>query len=79
MARLALSGSVLRGHPHEQSDVDLLAQLAPGAKSYKRFLALSGLLETQLGRRVELVTAEALSSFIGARILAEAQDVLRAA
>jgi hypothetical protein len=31
------------------------------------------------GRPVELVTTEALSPFIGPRILAEAQDVLRAA
>jgi predicted nucleotidyltransferase len=77
--RVALFGSVLRGHPHERSDVDLLVQFAPGAKSYDRFLALSELLEAQLGRRVELVTTEALSPFIGPRILAEAQDVLRPA
>lgn len=79
VARLALFGSVLRGHPHDQSDVDLLVQFAPGAKSYRRLLALSELLEAQLGRPVELVTTEALSPFIGPRILAEAQDVLRAA
>jgi hypothetical protein len=37
------------------------------------------LLESHLGRRVELVTTEALSPVIGPRILAEARDVLRAA
>jgi hypothetical protein len=79
VTRLALFGSVLRGQARQQSDVDLLVQFAPGAKSYSRFLALSELLEAQLGRPVELVTAEALSPFIGPRILAEAQDVLRAA
>ncbi len=77
--RLALFGSVLRGQAKADSDVDLLVQLAPGAKSYSRFFALSELLEARLGRRVELVTPEALSPFIGPRILAEAQDVLRAA
>ena len=77
--RLALFGSVLRGQTHAQSDVDLLVQFAPGAKTYDRFLALSDLLEACLGRRVELVTTEALSPFLGPRILAEAQDVLRAA
>ena len=77
--RLALFGAVLRGQTHAQSDIDLLVQFAPGAKSYVRFLALFDLLETQLGRRVELVTTEALSPFIGPKILAEAQDVLRAA
>ncbi|MEO8198625.1 MAG: hypothetical protein ABI689_18070 [Thermoanaerobaculia bacterium] len=46
---------------------------------YARYFALAELLEAQLGRRVELVTIEELSPFIGPRILAEAQDVLRAA
>jgi uncharacterized protein len=79
VVRLALFGSVLRGEAHDLSDVDLLVQFAPGAKSYDRFLALSELLEVRLGRPVELVTTEALSPFLGPRILAEAQDVLRAA
>lgn len=79
VARLALFGSVLRGETHAGSDVDLLVQFAPGTKSYARYFALAELLEALLGRRVELVTTEALSPFIGPRILAEAQDVLRAA
>jgi len=77
--RLALFGSVLRGQTQTGSDVDFIVQFAPGAKTYARFFALSELLEQRLGRPVELVTTEALSPFIGARILAEAQDVLRAA
>lgn len=77
--RLALFGSVLRGQARAGSDVDLLVEFEPGAKSYDRFLALFDLLESRLGRRVELVTVQALSPFIGPRILAEAQDVLRAA
>ena len=77
--RLALFGSVLRGEARSDSDVDLLVQFAPGAKTFDHFLALFDLLEERLGRRVELVTTEALSPFIGPRILAEAQDVLRAA
>jgi predicted nucleotidyltransferase len=76
--RLALFGSVLRGEARPDSDVDLLVQFSPGAKTFDHFLALFDLLEERLGRRVELVTTEALSPFIGPRILAEAQDVLRA-
>ena len=79
VARLALFGSVLRNEAGPDSDVDLLVQFAPGGKSFARFLALADLLEARLGRRVELVTTEALSPFIGPRILAEAHDVLRAA
>lgn len=77
--RLALFGSVLRDEARLDSDVDLLVQFSPGAKTFDHFLALFDLLEERLGHRVELVTTEALSPFIGPRILAEAQDVLRAA
>ena len=77
--RLALFGSVVRGEARPDSDVDLLVQFTPGAKTYARFFALSELLEASLGRPVELVTLEALSPFLGPRILAEAHDVLRAA
>jgi len=79
VTRLALFGSVARGQARPDSDVDILVEFSPGAKTFDRFLALSELLETLLGRRVELVTREALSPFLGPRILAEAQDVLRAA
>jgi len=79
VVRLALFGSVLRNQARPDSDVDLLVQFVPGAKTYDRFLALSELLEQLLGRRVELVTTDSLSPFIGPRILGEAQDVLRAA
>ena len=79
VVRLALFGSVLRGETHATSDVDFVVQFASGAKTYARFFALSELLEQRLGRSVELVTIEALSPFIGPRILAEALDVLRAA
>ncbi len=79
VTRLALFGSVLHGSAKPESDVDLLVQFAQGSKTYERFLALADLLEECLGRRVDLVTTEALSPFLGPRILAEARDVLRAA
>jgi predicted nucleotidyltransferase len=77
--RIALFGSMARGEADANSDVDLLVEFEPGAKSFDRFMALSDLLERLLGRRVELVTTEALSPYIGPHILAEAEDVVRAA
>jgi len=77
--RIALFGSMARGEAAADSDVDLLVEFEPGGKSFDRFLALSELLERLLGRRVDLVTTEALSPYIGPHILAEAEDVVRAA
>jgi predicted nucleotidyltransferase len=77
--RIALFGSMVRGEACADSDVDLLVEFEPGGKSFDRFLALSELLERLLGRHVELVTTEALSPYIGPHILAEAEDVVRAA
>src|ERR1700741_1655649 len=70
--RIALFGSVARGEAHSESDVDLLVQFDPEQKTFRSFMALSFLLEELLGRRVEVVTTEALSPFIGPHILREA-------
>ncbi len=79
VVRLALFGSVLRNRARPDSDVDFLVQFAPGQKTFDHFEALAELLERELGHPVELVTLEALSPYLGPRILAEAEDVLRAA
>ena len=79
VARLALFGSFARLEARAESEVDLLVEFAPGRKSFDAFMLLYDLLEERLGRRVELVTTESLSPYIGPRILAEAEDVVRAA
>ncbi len=76
--RIALFGSFVRGKARPDSDIDLLVEFEPGQKTFDRFMALSFLLEDLLRRSVEIVTTEALSPYIGPRILAEAEDVLRA-
>ncbi len=77
--RLALFGSFVRNEARATSDVDVLVEFDPKHKSYDRFLELSELLERLLQRPVEVVTTEALSPYIGPYILAEAEDVVRAA
>ncbi|HEX2094160.1 MAG TPA: nucleotidyltransferase family protein [Longimicrobiaceae bacterium] len=79
VCRLALFGSFARSEAGPESDVDLLVEFAPEQKSFDRFMRLCDLLEERLARRVEVVTTEALSPYIGPHILAEAQDVVRAA
>jgi uncharacterized protein len=77
--RLALFGSVVRDEARTDSDVDLLVEFEPTRKTFDNFLALSELLEHLLDHRVELLTMESLSPYIGPHILAEAEDVVRAA
>ena len=77
--RIGLFGSFVRGQQTEDSDVDLLVEFEPGQKSFDRFMNLSFFLEDTIGRRVELVTVEALSPYIGPRILAEVEYVAFAA
>lgn len=73
--RLGLFGSFVRDEQRPDSDVDLLVRFRPEKKSFDNFMALASLLEDVLRRRVELVTTEGLSPYIGPRILEEAQDV----
>ncbi len=77
--RLGLFGSFVRGQQAPASDVDLLLEFEPGKKTFDRFMGISLLLEEILQRRVELVTTEALSPYLGPHILNEAEDVLAAA
>lgn len=77
--RLALFGSVQRNEARGDSDVDFLVEFALGQKTFDGLLALGELLESTLGRRVELVTAESISPYLRPYILSEAEDVLHAA
>ena len=73
--RLGVFGSFRREEPHLESDVDLLVEFMEGEKSFDHYMALSFLLEDELGRPVELVTPEALSPYIGPYILGEVEYV----
>ena len=73
--KLGLFGSFANDTTHPGSDVDFLVEFMPGQKNYDNFMDLSFYLEDLLGRRVELVTEQALSKYIGPYILNQAEDV----
>ena len=65
--RIRVFGSVARDEAHASSDVDLLVALKPRPERPPlglQWFALEDALAEQLGRRVELVTEEALSPYI---------------
>jgi len=59
-----------------QSDVDFLVEFEKGKKSYDSLMDLSFYLEELLGRKVELVTPESLSKYLGPHILKEVEHVV---
>ena len=74
--RLGLFGSFVRDQQDSKSDIDVLVEFEPDRKSFDTFISVAFLLEDELQRRVELVTVDSLSPYIGPRILEEVEDVL---
>lgn len=67
--RIGLFGSFVRGEGNQDSDIDLLVEMAKERKTFRNFLALNYYLEEIFVRRVELVTIQSLSPYIGPHIL----------
>ena len=74
--RLGLFGSFVRGEHHAASDVDILVEFEPNKKTFDNFMQLCFFLEELLQRRVELVTLESLSPYIGPHIMDEVEYVV---
>jgi predicted nucleotidyltransferase len=77
--RIGLFGSFVRGGQHAESDIDLLVEFEEGQKSFDAFMELSFFLEDIFNHKVELVTVESLSPYLGPHILAEVEHVHLAA
>ena len=71
--RCGLFGSFARDESHAQSDVDILVEFEPDQKTFDHFMQLAFFLEDLLGRKVDLVTRESLSPYIGPHILREVE------
>jgi uncharacterized protein len=72
---LALFGSVARGEGSVSSDIDMLVELQP--KTFDAYMDVKLLLEKVLGRRVDLVLADAVKPRLRPMILAEAVRATR--
>jgi len=73
--RLALFGSVLRDDFRADSDVDVLAEFAPGHTPGLRFFALQDELSAIMGRRADLNTPGFLGRRMREGILREAETL----
>jgi len=73
--KLGLFGSFVRGEQKPESDIDLLVEFQQDKKSFDNFIQLAFFLEEILERRVELITIDALSPYIGPHIIKEVEYV----
>lgn len=73
--KLGIFGSFSKGTVTDSSDVDLLVEFLPEKKTFDNFMDLAFFLEDLFGRKVELVTPQSLSKFIGPYILKEVENV----
>jgi uncharacterized protein len=71
--KLGLFGSFVRGEQRPGSDIDLLVEFTPGKKTFDAFMELCFFWEEILERKVEVVTVESLSPYIGPHILNEVE------
>ena len=77
--RLALFGSILRDDFRPESDVDVLVEFEPGARTGFAFFGMQDELSEILGRKVDLNTPQCLSKYFRDEVLSEAQVLYAAA
>jgi predicted nucleotidyltransferase len=73
---IGLFGSYVREEQHEKSDIDLLIAFEEDKESFNNFMEVCYLLEAIFeGEKVEVVTKNGLSPYIGPKILREVEYV----
>jgi len=73
---IGLFGSYLRNEHSEKSDIDLLIDFEPGRENFDNFMAVYDIFETIFeNQKVEIVTKNGLSKYIGPKILKDVMYV----
>jgi len=73
---VGLFGSYIRNEQVKDSDIDLLIDFDPESESFDNFMAVYDIIEQLFkGEKIEVVTMNGLSPYIGPSILKEVQYV----
>lgn len=73
---VGLFGSYVREEQSKESDIDLLIDFEPDKENFDNFMAVCDLFERIFkNKKIEVVTKNGLSPFIGTKILNEVQYV----
>ena len=74
ISRLRVFGSVARGEPTDQSDLDLLVKMAP-SRDLTDLVSFAQDIQDILHIRVDVVSEDGLSPFLRNKIIAEAKPI----
>jgi predicted nucleotidyltransferase len=72
---IGLFGSFVRDESSPESDVDILVEFHSDKKNYDNFIDTCFFLEELLEHKVEVVTADSMSPYIGPHVLEEVEYV----
>ncbi|MFZ4544375.1 MAG: nucleotidyltransferase family protein [Saprospiraceae bacterium] len=73
---VGLFGSYIRNEQSNESDIDLLIDFEPGKENFDNYMAVYDLFEEIFrNEKIEVVTINGLSPYIGPKILNEVQYV----
>lgn len=72
---IGLFGSFANNKANYDSDIDILVNLKKENKTFKNFMSLNYFLEKLFNRKVDLVTKQSLSPYIGPHILKSVEYV----
>ncbi len=75
--KLGIFGSFRHDKAESKSDIDFLVEFAPEKKTYRNLFYLYEFLTLKTGRKIELVTLQGLSKYIGPYILKDVEYVAR--
>jgi uncharacterized protein len=73
VARIGLFGSFVRDEGTEKSDIDFLVDFEKGKKTLSNLVDLGDFLENLFNKKIDIVTPQGLSPFIGPYILKEVE------
>ncbi len=74
ITQIGLFGSYIRGEESKKSDIDILVVFDPDKESFDNFMAAYDYFESIFkGKKVEMITKNSLSPYIGPAILKEVE------
>ena len=73
--KIGLFGSFVRNQQKDTSDIDILVEFETDKLTYDNYINLAFFLENSLTKKVDLITSDSLSPYIGPEILKEVEYV----